>query len=96
MTAVIANRLEDLTDENRPRAYLVEDRADFTLESILDVCEAISTVIDRGNQESICVALQLLATVLNPLQTPLSDLASGSRMDVLIRHLCISLNAVMV
>jgi len=51
MTAVIANRLEDLTDENRPRAYLVDKTgADFTLESMLDVCEAISTVIDRGNR----------------------------------------------
>ena len=51
MTAVIANRLEDLTDENRPRAYLVDKTgADFTLESMLDVCEAISTVIERGNR----------------------------------------------
>ena len=49
MTAVVANRLEDLADNNRPRAYLVDSTgADFSLETIHDVCVAITTLIDRG------------------------------------------------
>ena len=51
MTAVVANRLEDLNDNTRPRAYLVDKTgADFTLETMQDVCTAISTIIDRGNR----------------------------------------------
>jgi len=51
MTAVIANRLEDLNDKTRPRAYLVDTTgADFTLNTINDVCVAVTTVIDRGNR----------------------------------------------
>ena len=51
MTAVVANRLEDLNDNTRPRAYLVDKTgADFTLETMQDVCTAISTIIGRGNR----------------------------------------------
>ena len=51
MTAVVANRLEDLNDNTRPRAYLVDKTgADFTLETMQDVCTAISTIIERGNR----------------------------------------------
>ena len=51
MTAVVANRLEDLNDNTRPRAYLIDKTgADFTLETMQDVCTAISTIIDRGNR----------------------------------------------
>ena len=51
MTAVVANRLEDLNDNTRPRAYLVDKTgADFTLKTMQDVCTAISTIIDRGNR----------------------------------------------
>ena len=49
MTAVIANRLEDLNRKDKPRAYLVDKSgADFTLSTMQDVCQAIQTVIERG------------------------------------------------
>ena len=49
MTAVIANRLEDLNRKDKPRAYLVDKSgADFTLSTMHDVCQAIQTVIERG------------------------------------------------
>ena len=49
MTAVIANRLEDITDESKPRAYLVDKSgADFTLPTMHDVCAAIESVVERG------------------------------------------------
>ena len=47
MTAVIANRLEDITDESKPRAYLVDNCADFTLLTMHDVCAAIESVVER-------------------------------------------------
>ncbi len=51
MTAVIANRLEDINNQSKPRAYLVDQTgADFTLQTISDVCQAIRTIIDRGNR----------------------------------------------
>ncbi|DAC53226.1 MAG TPA: bifunctional phosphopantothenoylcysteine decarboxylase/phosphopantothenate--cysteine ligase CoaBC [Candidatus Poseidoniaceae archaeon] len=51
MTAVIANRLEDLKDKSKPRAYLVDKSgADFTLNNMQDVCIAITTIVERGNQ----------------------------------------------
>ena len=51
MTAVVANRLEDLHHKSRPRAYLVDKTgADFTLDTMQDVCIAISTIIERGNR----------------------------------------------
>ncbi|MEC8353707.1 MAG: bifunctional phosphopantothenoylcysteine decarboxylase/phosphopantothenate--cysteine ligase CoaBC [Candidatus Thermoplasmatota archaeon] len=49
MTAVIANRLEDITDDSKPRAYLVDKSgADFTLPTMHDVCAAIESVVERG------------------------------------------------
>ena len=49
MTAVIANRLEDLNRKDKPRAYLVDKSgADFTLSTMQDLCQAIQTVIERG------------------------------------------------
>lgn len=49
MTAVIANRLEDITDESKPRAYLVDKSgADFTLPTMHDVCAAIESFLERG------------------------------------------------
>ena len=51
MTAVVANRLEDLHHKSRARAYLVDKTgADFTLDTMQDVCIAISTIIERGNR----------------------------------------------
>ena len=51
MTAVIANRLEDLKDNSKPRAYLVDNTgADFTLNNMQDVCIAIATIVERGNR----------------------------------------------
>ena len=51
MTAVIANRLEDLKDKSKPRAYLVDKSgADFTLNNMQDVCIAITTIVERGNR----------------------------------------------
>ena len=49
MTAVVANRLEDINDDTKPRAYLVDSTgADYTLQTMLDVCVAITTIIERG------------------------------------------------
>ena len=93
MTAVIANRLEDLTDENRPRAYLVDKTgADFTLESMLDVCEAIQQSLTEAIGEYMR-RFAIIGHRANPLgKLPLSDLASGAgRMDVLIGALMASL-----
>ena len=50
MTAVVANRLEDLNDSSKPRAYLVDKTgSDFMLQTIHDMCTAIRTLIERGN-----------------------------------------------
>ena len=50
MSAVIANRLEDLTDQNKPRGYLVDKTgADYTLQKELDMCVAIRTIVERGH-----------------------------------------------
>ena len=49
MTAVIANRLEDLDDPKRPRAHMVDRQgASWVLESQADVNRAIRTLIERG------------------------------------------------
>ena len=49
MTAVVANRLEDIHDQGKPRAYLVDRTgADFTLQTMFDLCVAIATIIERG------------------------------------------------
>ena len=48
MTAVIANRLEDRGNTEMPRAYLVDKNAThFPLQSQLDLCVAIQTLIER-------------------------------------------------
>ena len=50
MTAVVANRLEDINDSSKPRAYLVDKTgSDFMLQTIHDMCTAIRTLIERGN-----------------------------------------------
>ena len=50
MTAVIANRLEDINDSSKPRAYLVDKTgSDFMLQTIHDMCTAIRILIERGN-----------------------------------------------
>lgn len=48
MTAVIANRLEDRGNMEIPRAYLVDKNAThFPLQTQLDLCVAIQTLIER-------------------------------------------------
>ena len=48
MSAVVANRLEDINNPNKPRAYLIDSNgADFALQSNFDVCQAIRTLIER-------------------------------------------------
>ena len=48
MTAVIANRLEDLTDSSKPRGYLVDAYGShFILEDTHKMCEAVRTFIER-------------------------------------------------
>ena len=50
MTAVVANRLEDINDSSKPRAYLVDKTgSDFMLQTIDDMCTAVRTLIERGN-----------------------------------------------
>ena len=49
MTAVIANRLEDLADATKPRGYLVDSLGShFVLEDTNKMCEAIRTFVERG------------------------------------------------
>jgi phosphopantothenoylcysteine decarboxylase/phosphopantothenate--cysteine ligase len=49
MTAVIANRLEDLGKKDKPRGYLVDKQGShFILDKEKDMCEAIRTFIERG------------------------------------------------
>ncbi len=46
MNAVIANRLEDLNQSEKPRGYLVDEQGvDFALQSIDDMHDAIRTLI---------------------------------------------------
>ncbi len=48
MTAVIANRLEDLNDSTKPRGYLVDAYGShFVLETEVKMCEAVRTFIER-------------------------------------------------
>ena len=50
MTAVVANRLEDLNDSTKPRGYLVDKQGShFVLESLFDLCDALRTIIERGD-----------------------------------------------
>jgi phosphopantothenoylcysteine decarboxylase/phosphopantothenate--cysteine ligase len=50
MTAVVANRLEDLSDTTKPRGYLVDKQGShFVLETQFDLCDALRTIIERGD-----------------------------------------------
>ena len=50
MTAVVANRLEDLNDALKPRGYLVDKQGShFVLETLTDLCDALRTIIERGD-----------------------------------------------
>ena len=50
MTVVVANRLEDLHDSAKPRGYLVDKQGShFVLENKLDLCDALRTIIERGD-----------------------------------------------
>jgi len=50
MTAVVANRLEDLDDTTKPRGYLVDKQGShFVLETQFDLCDALRTIIERGD-----------------------------------------------
>jgi phosphopantothenoylcysteine decarboxylase/phosphopantothenate--cysteine ligase len=50
MTAVVANRLEDLQDTSKPRGYLVDKQGShFVLEKEFDLCDALRTIIERGD-----------------------------------------------
>ena len=52
MTAVVANRLEDLGDTSKPRGYLVDRQgAHFVLESTDELNDAIQTLIERGKED---------------------------------------------
>ncbi len=52
MTAVVANRLEDLGVKGKPRGYLVDRQgAHFVLESVQDMNDAILTLIERGTED---------------------------------------------
>jgi len=47
MTAVVANRLEDLGQEGKPRGYLVDRHgAHFVLETEHDLCTAVQTLVE--------------------------------------------------
>ena len=49
MTAVVANRLEDLGKNDKPRGYLVDAfGSHFVLENQQQMCEAIRTFVERG------------------------------------------------
>ena len=52
MTAVIANRLEDLGDATKARGYLVDGQgAHFVLQSPHDLNVAVQTLVERGREE---------------------------------------------
>ena len=49
MTAVVANRLEDLNQDGKPRGYLVDRHgAHFVLQTTHDLNSAVQTLIERG------------------------------------------------
>lgn len=51
MTAVVANRLEDLSNADKPRGYLVDQKgAHFVLQTSTDLHEAVQTLIERGKE----------------------------------------------
>ena len=50
MTAVVANRLEDLGDSTKPRGYLVDKQGShFVLQTQFDLCDALRTIVERGD-----------------------------------------------
>ena len=50
MTAVVANRLEDIGDPSKPRGYLVDKQGShFVLENQFELCDALRTIIERGD-----------------------------------------------
>ena len=50
MTAVVANRLEDLGDQSKPRGYLVDKQGShFVLQTQDDLNDALRTIIERGD-----------------------------------------------
>jgi len=52
MSAVVANRLEDLGVEGKPRGYLVDRQgAHYVLESTRDLNDAMLTLIERGKED---------------------------------------------
>ena len=49
MTAVVANRLEDLGAAEKPRGYLVDQQgAHFVLQTSNDLNDAVQTLVERG------------------------------------------------
>jgi phosphopantothenoylcysteine synthetase/decarboxylase len=51
MTAVIANRLEDLSRHDKPRGYLVDQQgAHFVLQDSNALNDAVQTLIERGKE----------------------------------------------
>lgn len=49
MTAVVANRLEDLGKADKPRGYLVDQQgAHFVLQTPSDLNDAVQTLVERG------------------------------------------------
>ena len=49
MTAVVANRLEDLGVDGKPRGYLVDQQgAHFVLQTSNDLNDAVQTLAERG------------------------------------------------
>ena len=49
MTATIANRIEDFSDPDKPRGWLVDKTgASFVLENEISMCEAIKSVIENN------------------------------------------------
>ena len=51
MTAVVANRLEDLGDDEKPRGYLVDQQgAHFVLQTMSDLNDAVQTLVERGTE----------------------------------------------
>ena len=51
MTAVVANRLEDMTDNTKPRGYLVDRHgAHFVLADTEALNTAVQTLVERGGE----------------------------------------------
>ena len=49
MTAVVANRLEDLGVDGKPRGYLVDRQGShFVLETMEHLNDAVQTLVERG------------------------------------------------